>query len=309
MKQQQCAAGDLACDRSPSMASSSGEGKFSVDSIPASFGLSGRQAKDLAPFLDGFDAGQLADVMWDAMMGVGFDDVAERFGLFFSGEARAEENSTSSIGSVGRNFVFYWDAQGTMKLPQKAFLQVMELVAIHTLSNPPASVAATGLEVDEEQVMKEEANRSRLRIALRALQKKLKDSTVPFPSSLGDQCSSDSGFQDTANTGTFIQQAQCRWHPGREVGRRGSLPAYLDGNIRRGFEGVLHGRPLPKEKRRGSLNERVLAKLAAVKLLTPVRRLSSVFEDEPQAQHTGEDLLEGKLSITEEGSIREDSAA
>lgn len=261
------------------------------------------------PFLNGFDAGQLADVIWDAIMGVGFDDILEGFGLFFSGHGlQADENSVSLGGAVGRNSVFYWDMQGTMKLPQSEFLQVMELIAVHTLSNPPpASGAEAEEELDEVKIVKEEANRSRLRIALWVLQKKLKDSTVPLPSSLSHQCSLDSGFQDVSNTATLVQQAQCRWHPGRGAGRRGSLPASLEGSIRRGFERVLQGRPLPREKRRGSLNER--AKLAAVKSLNPGRRLSSVTEDGLQPQHAEEDLLERKLSSAEEGSSQGNSAA
>ena len=279
------------------MASPSNEAQLR-EPLPSTFGLSSQQAKELLPFLDGFDAGQLADVMWDAIMGVGFDDVAEGFGVFFSSEGQG----ASASGAVGRDSVFYWDTQGAMKLPQKAFLQVMELIAVHTLTNPPAKE----MKLDEVQVTKEEANRSRLRIALRALQKKLNDSTASFASSLAHQCSSGSGFQDTNNTATFIQQAQCRWDPGRGVTRRGSLPAYLDGNIRRGVEGVLQGRPLPREKRRGSLNERVLAKLAAVKILTPGRGLSSVSENEPELQHAVEEL---ELSTAEEGNVQEEIAA
>ena len=293
------------------MASSGNNVEPPVNPLLASFGLSDQQTQGLVPFLNGFDAGQLADVIWDALMGVGFDDVVEGFGLFFSGDGlQADADSVSLGGAVGRNSVFYWDTQGTMKLPQKAFLQVMELIAVHTLSNPPppsASGAEAEEEFDEVKIVKEEANRSRLRIALRVLQKKLKDSTVPFPSSLSHQCSLDSGFQDTSNTATLIQQAQCRWHPGRGAGRRGSLPVSSEGSVRRGFEGVLQGRPLPREKRRGSLNERVLAKLAAVKSLNPGRRLSSVTEDELQPQHAGEDLLEWKLNSAEEGSSQGNS--
>ena len=302
----------LARDRFATMASSSKDVEPPVNNLLTSFGLSDQQTQELVPFLNGFDAGQLADVIWDAMTGVGFDDVVEGFGLFFSGDGlqAADENSVSLGGAVGRNSVFYWDTQGAMKLPQKAFLQVMELIAVHTLSNPPpASGAKTEEEFDEMKIVKEEASRSRLRIALRVLQKKLKDSTVPFPSSLSHQCSSDSGFQDTSNTATLIQQAQCRWHPGRGAGRRSSLPVSLEGSVRRGFEGVLQGRPLPREKRRGSLNERVLAKLAAVKSLNPGRRLSSVTENEVQPQHAGEDLLERKLNSAEEGSSQGSSAA
>ena len=289
------------------MASSSDETQFPDAPIMTGFGLSKQQAKDLVPFLDGFDAGHLADVIWDAIMCVGFDDVAEGFGVFFSDDGQTQGLGVSLGGAVGRNSVFYWDTQGTMKLPRKAFLQVMELIAVHTLTTPPASVAETG--VDEEQVMKEEANRSRLRIALRALQKKLKDSTAPSHSSLTHQCSSDSGFQDIDNAGTFIQQAQCRWDRGRGGVRRSSLPAYMEGGVRRGLEGVLHGRPLPRMDRKGSLNERVLAKIAAVKYLTPKKKLSSVAESEPQPQDNVADILGRKLNIAEEGNVQEENAA
>lgn len=293
------------------MASSSDEAQQLDAPFLASFGLSGQQAKDLVPFLDGFDAGHLADVIWDAIMCIGFDDVAEGFGVFFSDDGQTQGSSLSLGGAVGRNSVFYWDTQGTMKLPGKAFLQVMELIAVHTLTNPPASVAAaTGMEeVNAEQVMKEEASRSRLRIALRALLKKLKDSTTSSRSSLAHQCSSDSGFQDIDKTATFIQQAQCRWDHGLAGVRRSSLPAYLDGSVRRGFEGVLHGRPLPRMKGKESLNERVMAKIAAVKFLTPRRRLSSVAENESQSQDNEEDLLERNLNIAEEGNVHEEDNA
>ena len=269
--------------------------------VLASFGITQQEMDALVPVLEGFGTGQIADVIWDAITDIGFDDVSEGVGVFFGreeGEGNVQQDD--SLTSV-----IFWDREGPMKLPKKAFLQILELIAVFALtSSKIVTDPSMSEEEREHEQMKEEMNRGRLRIAMMVLQKKI-SSNASFEGSLSYRYSVDSGFEDESNVAGLVQQAQCRWDHGVKRNRKNSL----EGKVRKGVEGALEGRPIPKENK-GSFNERILAKVAAVKMFTPRRRRLSFTQSEdgrPPMDPLHEEPSDLSLERLEEGANQEDT--
>ena len=248
----------------------------------SSFGFSEQELVQLTSLMGDFNPGQLANVIWDALQGVGFDDVRKGLGVFFE-----SENSQCSPT------VLYWDSIGAMKLPKKAFLQILELIAIHTLTNSSRQMGATQNELlqprCEEGQAEIEAGRRRLILALKGLQEKI--ATFKEETSLNQRHFREGGFIDGEDEFAVLQQTQCRWEHGMEQSsptfvrsRRGSLDSL---KVRKGVESVLDGRPLPKTLIRKPLNERILAKIKALNVINaPQKGRSSRRASEPVRDKT-----------------------
>lgn len=123
----------------------------------------------------------LATVMWDSLSYTGINDVNNSFGIYFTRQATPE--------------VVLWEFDSSVKLPRRAFLEVLELVAEYTLK------AASNEDV------------SRLMRALKHLKEEIAR-LKSFGESLQYYYATDDSFEDAKESIKAIEGTRFAWLEG-----------------------------------------------------------------------------------------------